>query len=121
MIRTKEYKYVMRLYESDEFYDLSKGERRNEIDNPEYADIISGLRLELLKWFLETCDSVPVDKDARFPDDYYLGTIDAATGIRLSPIIKGAMKLTRNDFTTLAAKAIKLLKIDTNKFYKKKT
>lgn len=121
MIRTKEYKYVMRLYEDDEFYDLSKGERVNEIDNPEYADIISGLRSKLLKWFLETCDSVPVDKDARFPDDFYLGTIDAATGIKISPIIKGAMKLTRNDFTSLVGKAIKLFKIDTNKFYKKKT
>ena len=121
MIRTKEYKYVMRLYEDDEFYDLSKGERVNEIDNPEYADIISGLRSKLLKWFLETCDSVPVDKDARFPDDFYLGTIDAATGIKISPIIKCAMKLTHNDFTSLVGKAIKLFKIDTNKFYKKKT
>lgn len=120
MIRTKDFKYVMRLYETDEFYDLSKGEEQNEIDNPEYAQIISDLRSKLLTWFLETCDSVPEDEDARFPDDFYLETINAATGIKLSPLIKGAMKLTRNDFSSLINKAIKLLKIDTNGFYNKK-
>ena len=41
-------------------------------------------------------------------------------GVKVSPIIKGVMKLTRNDFSTLINKAIKLLKIDTNGFYNKK-
>ena len=120
MIRSKDYKYIMRLYETDEFYDLSKGEERNEIDNPEYAEIINEMRSELLHWFLETCDSVPKDKDARFPDDFYLGTVNAMAGVKVSPLIKGVMKLTRNDFSTLINKAIKLLKIDTNGFYNKK-
>ncbi len=120
MIRSRDYKYVMRLYETDEFYDLSKGEERNEIDNPEYAEIINEMRSELLRWFLETCDSVPKDKDARFPDDFYLGTVNAMAGVKVSPLIKGVMKLTRNDFSTLINKAIKLLKIDTNGFYNKK-
>ncbi len=120
MIRSKDYKYIMRLYETDEFYDLSKGEERNEIDNPEYAEIINEMRSELLRWFLETCDSVPKDKDARFPDDFYLGTVNAMAGVKVSPLIKGVMKLTRNDFSTLINKAIKLLKIDTNGFYNKK-
>lgn len=120
MIRTKEYKYVMRLYENDEFYVLSKGEEKNEINNPEYTDIIGDLRSKLLEWFLETCDSVPKDKDARFPDEFYLETVNAMAGIKISPLIKGVMKLTRNDFSTLINKAIKLLKIDTNGFYNKK-
>ena len=77
MIRTKDYKYVMRLYETDEFYDLSKGEETNEIDNPEYQTVIADMRSKLLEWLLETADSVPKDKDARFPDDFYLGTVNA--------------------------------------------
>lgn len=61
MIRTKEYKYVMRLYEQDEFYDLVKDpqELNNEIDNPEYQHIILSLKERLLRFFLETGDVVP--------------------------------------------------------------
>lgn len=55
----------------------------------------------------------------RMPDDFYLENINAFIHFRISPLIKGVMKLTHNDFTSLAAKAMKLLKIDTNKFYKK--
>lgn len=120
MIRSRDYKYVMRLYEKDEFYNLSKGEKINEIDNPEYEQIVADMRSKLLTWFLETCDSVPKDKDARFPDEFYLETVNAMAGIKISPLIKGVMKLTRNDFSTLINKAIKLLKIDTNGFYNKK-
>ena len=97
---------------------MSKGEERNEIENPEYSGIINEMRSKLLEWFLETCDSVPKDKDARFPDDFCLGTVNAR--VKVSPIIKGVMKLTRNDFSTLINKAIRLLKIDTNGFYNKK-
>lgn len=118
MIRTKEYKYIMRLYEEDEFYDLSKGERINEIDNPDYKDVIDSLRSKLLRWYLETCDTVPFEGDRRMPDDFFLENINAFLHFRISPLIKGVMKLTRNDFTSLASKAMKLLKIDTNKFYK---
>ncbi len=120
MMRTRDYKYVMRLYETDEFYDLSKGEETNEIDNSEYTDIIADMRSKLLEWLFETADSVPKDKDARFPDEFYLETVNAMAGVRVSPLIKGVMKLTRNDFSSLINKAIKLLKIDTNGFYNKK-
>lgn len=119
MICNREYKYIMRLYESDEFYCLSNGEDKNEIDNPDYAAIITDMRGKLLEWFVETCDNVPFDKDSRFPDAYYLETINAYSGIKISPLIKGVMKLTHNDFSSLMNKAIKLLKLDTNKFYKK--
>ncbi|MFR5876585.1 MAG: sulfatase-like hydrolase/transferase [Eubacterium sp.] len=118
MIRTKAYKYVMRLYEQDEFYFLKNGESINEINNPDYTDIIQKMRMELLKWYMETCDEVPFEQDARFPDDYYLETVNALVHFKVSPIIKGIMKLTRNDFTTLINKALKAFKIDTNRFYK---
>ena len=38
MIRMKNYKYVYRLYEKDEFYNLENDplELCNEIDNPQY-------------------------------------------------------------------------------------
>lgn len=118
MIRDKNYKYVMRLYESDEFYDLSEGENHNEIDNPEYTQQIETMRSAILKWFLETCDTVPFEQDARFSDDYYLETVNALANFRVSPIIKGVMKITGNDFSTLINKALKTFHIDTNKFYK---
>ncbi len=63
---------------------------------------------------------MPKDFDARFPVEFYLETVNAAVGFKISPLIKGAMKLTRNDFSSLINKAIKLLKIDTNGFYNKK-
>lgn len=119
MIRTREYKYVLRLYETDEFYDLKKGEEHNLIDDPQYKEVIADLRSKLLEWLFATSDNVPFDKDKRFPDDFYLETINAFLKFRISPLIKGAMKLTRNDFQTLAQKGMKLFKIDTNRFYKK--
>ncbi len=119
MLRTKEYKYVLRLYETDEFYVLAEGEEQNRIDDPAYKDVIAELRSKLLEWLFATSDTVPFDKDSRMPDDFFLETINAALHFRISPLIKGAMKLTGNDFRSLAEKGMKLLKIDTNKYYQK--
>ncbi|MBN1808361.1 MAG: sulfatase-like hydrolase/transferase [Planctomycetes bacterium] len=68
MCRTKEFKYVQRLYEKDEFYDLKQDpmEIVNEIDNPEYAGALEGLKERMLKFHLETNDNVPFDTDARW-------------------------------------------------------
>ena len=118
MLRTKEYKYVMRLDEQDEFYVLASGEQHNEIDNPQYQTVIQKMKNQMLKWYMETCDEVPFEQDARFPDDYYLETVNALAHFRVSPIIKAVMKVMHNDFTTLINKALKAFKIDTNKFYK---
>ncbi len=67
MCRTKDYKYVQRLYEQDEFYDLRKDPREiyNQIDNPEYAGEISKLRFRMLQWYQETADHVPEKTDSR--------------------------------------------------------
>ena len=68
MCRTNEFKYVRRLYEKDEFYDLNKDpeEMENLIDDPNYAEVISKLKEKLLTWYVETCDVVPFETDRRF-------------------------------------------------------
>ncbi len=67
MCRTQDFKYVRRLYESDELYDLSRdpGELRNLIDDPAYAGILADLRERMLTWYQSTCDVVPYQTDAR--------------------------------------------------------
>lgn len=67
MIFDGRYKYVMRLSGTDEFYDLEKDpqEKFNEIDNEQYAADILRLKLEMLKWYQETCDVVPREFDLR--------------------------------------------------------
>jgi arylsulfatase A-like enzyme len=63
MCRTRDYKYVRRLYEPDEFYDLRNdpGETRNLPDHPE----LTRHKERLLTFFLETGDVVPHDQDRR--------------------------------------------------------
>ena len=67
MCRTKTHKYVKRLYESDELYDLVADplEEHNLIDRPEYADILRSLKERMLTWYMETCDVVPRKTDKR--------------------------------------------------------
>ena len=67
MCRTQTHKYVRRLYETDELYDLraDPGELRNLIDEPAYADVLAQLRDRLLTWYQETCDVVPRETDVR--------------------------------------------------------
>lgn len=67
MIRMGNYKYTMRLYERDEFYDLSLDpmEIENRIDDPSYADAIQRMRMQLLETFMATGDYVPNGKDIR--------------------------------------------------------
>jgi arylsulfatase A-like enzyme len=67
MCRTAEYKYVCRLYESDELYDLraDPAERENRIDDPALATVLSDLKGRLLTFYLETADVVPFDIDRR--------------------------------------------------------
>jgi len=67
MCRTHDYKYVRRLYETDELYDLQKDpmELTNRIDDPDYADILAEMRDRLLTWYQATCDVVPHKTDKR--------------------------------------------------------
>lgn len=67
MCRSRDYKYVRRLYESDELYDLRRdpAELHNLIDEPTYADVLAQLRDRMLEWYQTTCDVVPYKTDVR--------------------------------------------------------
>ncbi len=67
MCRTRDYKYVRRLYEQDELYELraDPGELHNRIDDPALAGVLAELKERMLTFFLETGDVVPHDTDRR--------------------------------------------------------
>jgi arylsulfatase A-like enzyme len=67
MCRTRDYKYVRRLYELDELYDLraDPAELHNRIDDPDLAPMLAMLKDRLLTFLLETGDVVPHDIDRR--------------------------------------------------------
>ena len=69
MVRTKDYKYVRRLYEEDELYDLKADpqELNNRIHDPSLSAVLARLKERLLSFYLETSDVVPFDPDARGP------------------------------------------------------
>lgn len=67
MICDGRYKYILRMNEDDEFYDLKADPREmiNQIGNEKYSAKILELKLEMLKWYQETCDSVEREYDSR--------------------------------------------------------
>jgi arylsulfatase A-like enzyme len=67
MCRTRDYKYVRRLYEKDELYDLRADPRElhNRIDDPALAGVLAAHKERLLTFYQETCDVVPFDTDRR--------------------------------------------------------
>ena len=67
MARTAQYKYVRRLYETDELYDLraDPGEMHNCIADPALAPVLVQLQERLLTFYMETADVVPHDIDRR--------------------------------------------------------
>ena len=68
MCRTREWKYVRRLYESDELYDLRHDpqELDNRINDPACAGALAAMKDRLLTFFMETGDVVPFDTDRRW-------------------------------------------------------
>ncbi len=67
MCRTEDYKYVHRLYEADELYDLKADPREtdNRIDDPILTNVLAQLKERLLRFYLETSDVVPFTPDKR--------------------------------------------------------
>ncbi|MCD7967836.1 MAG: sulfatase, partial [Clostridiaceae bacterium] len=61
------YKYIRRIYEEDEFYDLTRDpqERKNRIHEKEYREAILEMKELLLDWYQKSCDVVPFEKDDR--------------------------------------------------------
>ncbi len=68
MCRTSHYKYVRRLLEQDELYDLTAdpAELHNRIDDPTLATAREELRNRMLTFFMETSDVVPHEVDRRW-------------------------------------------------------
>lgn len=67
MCRTQDWKYVRRLGEEDELYDLNTdpGEQNNLIQQAQYAPVLAALKERLLTWLLETADVVPYTANRR--------------------------------------------------------
>ena len=67
MCRTHAHKYVRRLYEKDELYDLVNDPQElcNQIDNPAYAGVLTKLKERLLTFYMETADVVRHEPDQR--------------------------------------------------------
>jgi arylsulfatase A-like enzyme len=67
MCRTKDFKYVRRLYETDELYDMKTDpqEMINKINDPEYAEILVSMKERLLTFYQETSDVVPFKTNKR--------------------------------------------------------
>lgn len=67
MVRTHAYKYVYRLYEQDELYELSTDpfEQHNRINDPSLANIKNDLIQRLIQFQTETADIVPHQPDQR--------------------------------------------------------
>jgi arylsulfatase A-like enzyme len=67
MCRTHEAKYVYRLYEPEELYDLQRDPREecNVAGDPAYASTLEDMRRRLLRWQVETADVVPLETDPR--------------------------------------------------------
>ncbi len=95
MIRSKDYKYVLRLYEKDEFYVLSEGESVNRIDEEKYQPVIEKMKEELLLWYMKTCDTVPQSYDDRFTAEFLQNNI-ASVGVPLfvAKAVTGAISIT---------------------------
>ena len=68
MMRTDRYKYVSRLTEPDELYDLAAdpGETTNRIDDPALAGVAAQMQRRTFKWLQATVDTVPFAYDSRF-------------------------------------------------------
>jgi arylsulfatase A-like enzyme len=68
MCRTARYKYVRRLLETDELYDLETDpqELYNRIHDPALTGVLSEMKDRLLTFYQETCDVVPMDADRRW-------------------------------------------------------
>jgi hypothetical protein len=69
MIRSREWKYVRRLYDTDELYDLGSDpdEIHNLIDAQSRSYIRDELTAEMATWFVETGDQVRWRWDLRSP------------------------------------------------------
>ncbi|MDR0883940.1 MAG: sulfatase-like hydrolase/transferase [Oscillospiraceae bacterium] len=96
MLRTREYKYIRRLEEPDEFYVLRQGERVNRMDEPAWAAQIAQAKEQLLTAMIATSDVVPFQLDSRFSLEVIKNGIRAAKAPGfLGDLLGVFLKLTR--------------------------
>lgn len=67
MCKMDQYKYIMRLYEQDEFYDLDQDpmEINNLVNDSNYQTIIQDMKNRVTQFYMETTDFVPNKRDKR--------------------------------------------------------
>lgn len=67
MCKMDNYKYIMRLYEQDELYDLAKDpmEINNLAVKDEYKDVVQEMKNRVTQFYMETTDFVPNKRDKR--------------------------------------------------------
>lgn len=67
MCKTEKFKYVMRLYETDELYDLTLDplELTNVIDEEVYNEVVIDMKARALSFYMSTTDFVPKKRDPR--------------------------------------------------------
>jgi hypothetical protein len=94
MVRTHQYKYVRRLDELDEFYDLSidAENSNNLINDPNYINQILELKERMLKWYQETADAVPFELDERMAKSSLLKYIKPRISFKKYIMLKIALK-----------------------------
>lgn len=109
MIRSNTYKYVRRLYEQDEFYDLKEGEQVNQIGNRKYKEEIVEMKEALLEWYQETCDVVPFDIDQRFSDDYMVNLM-SSFGVP-SDYLREQVSIKKRKFSEVMAEMMAMQKV----------
>ena len=82
MIRSKKWKYVRRLYDTDELYDMENDpqEVRNLVAEPALSGVRARLTERMADWFIETGDAVPWRWDLRGPRESHPPWSAAAPG-----------------------------------------
>jgi len=77
MMRGERYKYISRVSQKDELYDLVEdpNETTNRINDPALAGVVNEMRIDMLRWLQRTSDIVPYDFDARWTPTMLLARI----------------------------------------------
>ena len=104
MIRTEDYKYVSRVNEADEFYDLMKDpkERHNVITDPQYSHVLFDMEKKLRLWLMRTTDIVPFDYDKRFSEQMIWAEIRHMVPPEYVEEYRGKVQSGMNKFLLLA-------------------
>lgn len=109
MIRNQKYKYIHRTNGAHEFYDLEADplEEVNRYGAPAFAEEVLKMRMQLLDWYQETCDTVPRTYDSRMPPEITWAKLEPACDPAWAQEIK-EMVYNGTGFAKLAARMAQL-------------